>query len=117
MAVLLMSANEKAFEFAQEVTKQLLSLSTGVIALTVTFLTDVAGNATANRSLLLAAWILFLVSIAFGILALMAMAGSLSKNREASIYDRNIAIPASIQILTFFAGLTVSVIYGFTLLS
>lgn len=32
---------EKAFDFAQEVTKQLITLATGVIALTITFLTEV----------------------------------------------------------------------------
>jgi hypothetical protein len=32
---------EKAFEFAQDVTKQIISLSTAIVALTITFLTDV----------------------------------------------------------------------------
>jgi hypothetical protein len=34
----------KAFDFAQEVTKQLITLAIGIIALTVTFLVDVLEN-------------------------------------------------------------------------
>src|SRR5690242_1048270 len=51
----------KAFDFAQDVTKQLITLSTGVIALTITFLKDVATKAPSGAlDFLHIAWVLFL---------------------------------------------------------
>jgi hypothetical protein len=71
-------AIEKAFEFAQEATKQLITLATGVIALTITFLKDVLGT-DGSAGFLQAAWVLYLVSIVFGVLTLLNLTGNLER--------------------------------------
>jgi hypothetical protein len=68
---------EKAFDFAQDTTKQLITLATGVIALTITFLSDVIKTAPASSvTWLHSAWVLYLVSIVFGILTLLNSQGT-----------------------------------------
>ncbi len=58
---------EKAFAFAQETTKQLITLSTAVITLTITFLKDVVKAAPVGSApYLQAAWVFYLLSIVFG---------------------------------------------------
>lgn len=75
---------EKSFDFAASVSKQLISLSTAVIAIMLTFGKNLLGDhiGTDYNCWLIAAWILFLVSTVFGILTLMALAGSLAKFQE-----------------------------------
>lgn len=99
----------KAFDFAQETTKQLVGLSTGLIALTITFgkdfLTEVPAPA---RAWAIASWAAFLAAVLFGVVTLMALSGSLDHRRgpeKPSIYDRNIVVPATLQVLSFLLGL------------
>ena len=107
---------EKAFEFARESTKQIITLSTGIIALTITFGKDFAINvAPSARPLALWSWGLFLLSVFFGLWTLLALTGTLEPIKSQtipSIRGRNITIPSALQILTFFAGLVFTVIYG-----
>ena len=106
----------KAFEFAQEVTKQLITLATGIIALTITFLVDVLQGHQQGVGWLKTAWILYLLSIPLGIAALMAMSGNLERpgtGKSPSIYTTNIVIASIGQILTFVAGLALTLLFGF----
>lgn len=105
---------EKAFDFAQESTKQILTLSTGIIALTITFSNDflISVPDEAKRYAMWS-WGLFLISILFGLWTLNALTGSLSKkNLSLSIYDRNISFPSMLQIFCFLGGLIMTVIFG-----
>jgi uncharacterized membrane protein YbjE (DUF340 family) len=108
---------EKAFEFASEVSKQVLALASGIIALTITFSKDfVAGVSPEARKILALAWVFYIVSILFGILTLMALTASLgpdNKGKEPSVYSRNVRIPAAVQVLSFFLGLCLTVAFGF----
>jgi hypothetical protein len=108
---------EKAFDFALDATKQLMTLSTAVIALTITFLTDVAKDAPAGTARWLqAAWIGYLVSIGFGVLTLLALTGTLGsrKNRASpSIYAENIVMFSMGQVLSFFAAVALTLVFGF----
>jgi len=108
---------EKAFDFAQETTKQLITLATAVIALTITFLTDVAKDASAGTALWLqAAWVFYLVSIAFGIFTLMALTGTLGDldaDGPPSINARNILMLAKGQVFCFFAAVALTLVFGF----
>lgn len=72
---------EKSFDFAASVSKQLISLSTAVIAIMLTFGKNLVGEniGTDYNCWLIAAWILFLFSTVCGIATLMALAGSLAK--------------------------------------
>jgi hypothetical protein len=108
---------EKAFDFAQEATKQLITLATGVIALTITFLTDVVETAPeASVGFLQAAWVLYLGSIVFGILTLLALTGTLERpgeGRTPSIYRGNIVVFSIGQVLTFCAAVALTLVFGF----
>lgn len=108
---------EKAFDFAQEATKQLIALATGVIALTITFLTDVASSASsASVGFLQAAWVLYLVSILFGILTLLALTGNLVRPGQGgtpSIYRGNIVVSSIGQVLSFVIAVALTLVFGF----
>ncbi len=108
---------KKAFDFASATVKQLITLSTALIALSITF----RGNfdESGNEFLLLVCWICFFVSVIFGIMTLMALTGTLEKcteenetKVELSIYGLNVKRPSVFQILFFLLGLLFLGIYG-----
>lgn len=107
---------EKAFDFAQDVTKQLIALATGVIALTITFLTDVAKTAPSGAEIFLqAAWVMYLVSIAFGVLTLMALTGQLARpeGEAPSVYSGAVLRFAQGQVFSFGGALILTLVFGF----
>lgn len=108
---------KKAFDFASATVKQLITLSTALIALSITF----RGNfdQAGNEVLLLICWICFFVSVLFGIMTLMALTGTLEKCTEKgdkkvdlSIYGANVKRPSALQILFFLLGLLFLGFYG-----
>ncbi len=108
---------KKAFDFAAATVKQLITLSTALIALSVTFRGDF--NQVGNEVLLLICWICFFISVLFGIMTLMALTGTLEKYTEEgkkkvdlSIYGTNVKRPSGLQILFFLLGLMFLSIYG-----
>ncbi|UOB18476.1 hypothetical protein [Abyssalbus ytuae] len=132
-----MKTNEqKAFDFAADTIKQLITLSTAIIALTITFSNDIVGANISNSSSIYWAWGLFLASVIFGIWTLMALTGTLQpmkkkkkanqeneeqkeqngepENEEESININgfNVKLPAGLQILTFIVALIFTVIFG-----
>lgn len=101
----------KSFEFAQETAKQLITLGTGIIVLSIAFLADVAEDSSPKGiGFLQVAWLLFLASIPFGILTLMSLTGNIA--RAADIYAPNIKVLAGCQIILFFAALVLTVVFG-----
>lgn len=107
---------EKAFEFAQETTKQLITLATGVIALTITFLSDVVKDAPpGSQTMIQIAWIAYLISIVSGIFGLMALTGNLETAEDDSltIYAKNIVIFSAIQVCAFCAAVALTLAFGF----
>jgi hypothetical protein len=117
---------KQAFEFARDTTKQLITLATGIIALTVTFSKEVFGTPCPFQLLLLvASWVFFLFSVVMGMWTLLALTGSLEPVRklmvetdvateEPSIRGSNVTIPSIVQILTFLIGLLLTVLFGIT---
>ena len=107
---------KKAFDFAQDSTKQFITLASGIIALTITFSKDFVGSVSESaRVLALWSWGCFLVSVFFGLFTLLALTGTLEpldKDVKASIRGKNITIPSALQIVTFFAGLVLTVLFG-----
>jgi hypothetical protein len=105
----------KAFDFASDTSKQLITLATGIIAITITFAKDLLeiGEATA---LLVWAWVVYLFSILSGVWTLMALTGELERREEGkeepSIRGGNVTLPATLQILSFCAGTLLIVIFG-----
>lgn len=106
----------KSFDFAQELTKQLITLSTGIIALTITFRKDIVGaNGDGETALLEIAWIALILCIVFGVGVLMTLAGNL-ESKAPTIYASNTKMFATAQVLTFIGGVALIVAYGFTAL-
>src|SRR5947209_6582475 len=103
----------KAFDFAQETTKQLLTLATGVLALTITFLKDITKNAPHSaQKWLHIAWILYLASAVFGVFTLSMLSGNLAKRDEPDIYAWNIRGPSIAQYVTFLVAIGFTINFG-----
>ncbi len=110
---------EKAFDFAADSTKQLIGLSTAILALSVTFSKDIIGSASrAAQSSLSIAWTVFIVSIVFGIFTMLAMTGVLDPMKpaantpEGSINSKTIRVLSMVQIFTFLAGVIMVGVFG-----
>ena len=119
--------NKAAFASAGDTCKTILTLTTGILALTISFMTDVAKGATSSELWLLrASWLFFLLSAVFGILTLQALTGSLSpsgqrrpgekdvgsEQKTPSVYSQNIAAPAIKQNIMFGVGVLLFIIFG-----
>jgi len=111
-----MDYHEKAFEYAGETVRQVLTLATGVIALTVTFAKDIIEPGSCALPWMKWGWALFGTSIFFGILTLMAIAGQLNdaakNNTTPDMYAPNIKIFANCQIWICFIALVVTIRFG-----
>jgi hypothetical protein len=101
--------SEKAFDFAQDMTKQVLTLCTAIITITLTFLSNkISSYSHLARHLLELGWLGYLVSILFGLLTLMALSGNLERpydrSKPPTIYAGNIRFLSAVQLVTFLAG-------------
>ena len=124
-------SEQKAFDFAAATTKQLIALCTGLIALTITFSKDIMRvNNIAHSNLMFWSWGCLLISVFFGVWTMMALTGSLQpisddSNEEPeeetdqandsesfNINGSNVRIPSGLQILSFVAGLVLTVVFG-----
>jgi hypothetical protein len=108
-------SDKKAFDFAAELTKQLITLATGMIALTITFSKDfLQRSAPAARPWALWAWGMLLASVVFGIWTMMALTGSLGRGSSGvpSVYGANVKLPSALQIVTFLIGLLLTVVFA-----
>jgi hypothetical protein len=111
---LLSDRADKAFSFAHDTAKQLITLSAAIMTLTMTFLRDIA-PANADTSWLEVSWVLYLSSIACGIVTLATLTGNLERPHEEnrdSIYSLNIKIFAIPQAGLFLAGLAATTVFG-----
>jgi hypothetical protein len=104
-----------AFEYAKDTTKQLMTLATGFIALTVTFSKDFIGKAPEDiKWKVTAVWVLLLASAIFGQVCLMGLTGILGSSRKPplNIYNRTIRVTSIFQTLTFFIGLVFGISFA-----
>lgn len=109
-------ATKLGFEFAKEVATELITLSTALLTLTITFTKEMFKAAPGKgQRLLPTAWAAHVLSIAFGVLSLMALTGTLMPvdlATRALVFGPNIRRPAAIQILFFFLGTVLLFVYG-----
>jgi hypothetical protein len=128
---------KKAFDFAADLTKQLITLSTAIITLTVTFSKDIINLYDSTiRYLLVLSWISFIISILMGILTLMALTGNLDpispkklKNADETqpdipkkdpiltITSSNVTSTSKWQVWTFMIALILTCCYGYRAVS
>jgi hypothetical protein len=104
----------KAFSLAQETVKQQITLSTGIFALTLTFLKEFTTK-HADKTLLEFGWGLFLLSTLLGVFTLMCLAGqlqSVKQNSEPTINGKGIRWFAIGQALLFIAALALTLTFG-----
>lgn len=101
---------KKSFDFACDVTKQLITLSTGIITICVAFTDKIFSQEEAQSHSCLFVWAssLFVSSILFGLLTQLKMTGIIAnwkkrKDKRSAIYDGATRILSSLQILTFFS--------------
>ncbi|MCP9234390.1 hypothetical protein [Lewinella sp. JB7] len=112
---------KKAFDFAAESTKLLITLSTGMIALTITFSQAfISDTAKATLWPLLVAWACYLVSVVFGIATMLSLTGTLSEVNSAdetgasepSVYAPSITGKSLLQIAFFLLALAFTCVHG-----
>ena len=112
---------QKAFDFAQDTAKQVLTLASGIIAITITFLNGKLATYPGSTAIWLEiGWGLYLGSILFGVGALMCLSGNLEKPgiennqpRDPSIYRGNIVAAAALQLILFLTATLCVLIFGF----
>lgn len=115
---------KKAFGFASDTVKQLITLSIAVITVTTTFAKDVLGISSSNHKIILiAAWIYYLLSVFFGIWTLMALTGTLEPQNninsninfpinKLSTRGFNIQFPFLLQMSYFIVGTCLIIVLG-----
>jgi hypothetical protein len=109
---------EKAFDFAQETTKQVIALAAGVLTITVTFHADLE-KATVRPATwpLQWSWVCYAVSVVAGILTLMALAGTLERSQgDPTIYGWNVRSTSLLQLGAFGAGIVLTAIFAWNAL-
>lgn len=102
------SATTIAVNQVADLSKQLLTLATGIIAITISLGKDLfqAASPSALR-LLRRGWLCMLTSVLAGMWTLMALTGSIvaaTIDPRHKIFELNVRIPSCIQILLFLYG-------------
>ncbi|MEO1154671.1 MAG: hypothetical protein AAFX59_12505 [Pseudomonadota bacterium] len=101
---------------AADTTKQILTLATAIIGLTVTFLDKFRGSAAAGETAPIEtlwqiefSWIAFGTVIFFGLWTLLAITGEVDKakleKRTPTAMNLNVRLPAFLTIIGFAAGM------------
>ncbi len=101
----LLNMNEKeikSFDFASETTKLIISLSTGIITVILTF-SDKIIKGIEIKWILISSIIFLLFSILSGLMVMMALTGNLAVNKDykLDILTSNIKIPSIVQLMSF----------------
>lgn len=114
-----MDVSLAGFQSATDLAKQLITLATGSLALSITFTKDIIKtNVPVVTWPLKIAWISWLASVCFGIWTMMALTGmvfKITENADAAkhvTYAANVSIPALLQILTFLLGIALLILHG-----
>lgn len=93
--------DKSSFDFAADLAKQLITLSTSIVTVTLLF----SDHFPAHNPWAKTAWVFYLLATLGGIWTLMALTGTLASAAEeasfAAIYKSNVRIPATFQILSF----------------
>lgn len=107
---------KSAFDYASGAIKQVITLSTAILAVSITFATDIVENTTAYRWLLVVAWIVYIGAILFGLWCLLALTGELEEKADTSEVPStrggNVVLPAVLMIVTFVGATGLLVAYG-----
>jgi hypothetical protein len=103
---------------AAELSKQIINLSTGILALSVGFAKDVAQAIDRRGVRLLSwAWIFYLLAIIFALTHISALTGALLPTiPEYSLKLKNARLFGVLQIGAFGAAIVCTIIFGYRIL-
>ena len=103
---------KEAIGLAAEISKQLITLSTGMLVITITFASSIARHVTPkNRRILIASWFVFLATIVVALWHLSALTGNLLRRPIDPSLDSALS-PALIQLVVFVSGILLFVIFA-----
>lgn len=94
---------KEAIKLVQDITKQILTLTTGILALSATFIKILIPDAPRLIAILFFAWFLFTVSIIGGLFTLSSIVHKLEKE-EYEPFAKCTEIPARVQWICFIVG-------------
>lgn len=100
-----LEARAKATTLIVDHSKQLITLSTAVTGVTMTFLRDIAASHSEGRIWILAAWIAFAVSILAGVGLFMAIIGQQAQSDDPDPMSTQLRAWGALQIVAFFVGI------------
>jgi hypothetical protein len=105
-----------AFAAATEVVKNTLTLSTALLALSVTYTKELNSKPSVTAVLVLeASWVLLFLAALLGVATLMAVTGTLAQSTPASgksLYGSNIKLPMAVHFTCFLAGVALTAVFG-----
>ena len=104
-----------AFDAARDSSKQVLTLTTAVLALSITFIDKIVGLDTltpGDRARLQWTWVIYGLSVLAGVWTLLALTGSTGSKAEANINAPNVRLPALLQMLTFVGGTAMFILFA-----
>jgi len=105
---------KQAFTAASDWSQQIMTLSTAIVTLTVTFADKIFGDlTTAEKALLVIAWLLYVVSILGGIWVLTTLTGTLAYDRDVVAGDvQQSQLQASVQVFPFIIATALIAVFG-----
>jgi hypothetical protein len=105
---------KQAFTAASDWSKQILTLSTGILTLTVAFADKIFGHLSdTEKGFLFTSWLLYLISILGGIWVLTQLTSTLSFDRHVVPADvKQSEKQASLQVWTFIAATAFIGVFG-----
>ena len=111
------SRRQKAFDFAAEATKQLITIASAIIAFTVIFAKDFLGSvAPGHKWIAAVAWFFYFLSIVSGVLTLYALAGQLEpggdETAKPSIWGQGSKLFMQAQQIFFVVAVFVTLVFG-----
>ena len=105
-----------SFEFANQVTQQLMTLSTAILARTITFTKEIVRRLPRSPLWVLkAAWLIFLLSICAGLWTMSALTRTLAlynSEQPLSIMRWDVRVFYALQFFSFIIGIFLIIIYG-----
>jgi uncharacterized integral membrane protein len=104
----------EAFASARDTAKQLITLATSILTVTITFQREIAPLDVPDRgTLLLAAWVAFAASVGFGAAGLIALtAEQAQRRREPTLTFWAVRWPLLLQVLAFLIATGLIVWFG-----
>jgi hypothetical protein len=103
---------KKAFDFAADLTKQLITLSTSIVTVSLLF----GGHFPKQSRLAPSAWVFYLVSSILGLWTLMALTGILAPVKvPPKSFDLgfNVRLPSALQVIAFMIAIAITIRFVF----